>query len=572
MTIEKSVGNIGQLDKTKNRLHLLSLFSKNDFSTPADILKRSDELVELFRENVWKRRGFANNVFADYVKSKDPEKIKYSDLLSSIFSFYRYDDTKVGKRDTTKVNAWIRQSEINDVIESLNGNNLDYIENKKNFLLTRNILPAYFVVRSFKEKDSKWLHEILARFDKQEQQELVDRIINLKNNLLIGVDSPEAKTVILNQFNRSLGILNRSETPFIKREPVVIKTKGELKLTVPNRTIMKAKNDPFKDENLREKIETKTTQFIEFLLTHNYIYINWKGKLRVDNARFKKFGKEVHNKTEKDKRDIFHNLAKIFGENNAQDIGAFSTLISLSPRSSIPWNLNEISQDQIGNIHNLTRSFQKSIETVWTVKESREKLAELLSKKCFSLNSDFSDFNRQLTVILYQHYYQQENKPTLKQIEEFGLLPGVYHAFSSLRKLFLANLIQTEYKGINILTPSENVWPSVKKPEKLAQEILNPAELLEWEDQELINALAFLVVENFTQSNVKYFSNGSLKKTIMKNDIVIAHPDKFEPGKTIGINSNKTKNLKIPINTTYSDDEFILKFKNDILAQITILS
>ncbi len=234
MSGERENSYLYQLNQTKDRLHSLSLFSKNDFSNPVDILKRSNDLVKNIRKTLRGHQGFANNIFVDYTATNDPEKINYSDLLSTIFAINKNAEyNQHYQKGVTLIHDWINQEEINDVIESLIGNSTDYVLNKKNFLLTKKVLPAYLICRSFKETDNNWFEEILSRFNNKERQELKDKIANLKNNLLVGVDSPEAKLMISSQFNESLHTykikkIDKPKVKILSKKVIEAKEKEEL--------------------------------------------------------------------------------------------------------------------------------------------------------------------------------------------------------------------------------------------------------------------------------------------------------------------------------------------------------
>ena len=465
MSGERKNGYSGQLEKTKDKLRRYSLFSKNDFSSPVDILKRSDELVELFRENVWKRRGFANNVFVDYVKSKDPAKIKYSDLLSSIFSLYKHDDVLQKLHGNISVIRDWSQIEINDVIESLIGNKTDYVENKKDFLLTKKVLPAYLVVRSFKEIDDRWFKDIMTKFDSQQRQELLDRVINLKNNLLIGVDSSEAKLIISNQFKKSLKTLqikkaDKQKIEILSKKVIEAKEKEELKkrtdsviygmIEVKKEDIenlmplistyferMRAitliskgdKIKALKDSNLTEE-PPKSESFIpENILNKVEIDLN-KGGLIIKIINLSRISKDVTAGQDEDFRKIINTL-------DPPEMAAFLTIVNLSSDKKY----NHFVQPTNADLPIIT-SFSKVFKEISQNKVLFSQLYKIYRKEIYDESQEKREFyhlNKEIAGLLYKSV---KNGPyTGSRLDTFLKTPYCKKAILALKKLFVLKLL-----------------------------------------------------------------------------------------------------------------------------------
>lgn len=419
MAIESNIGKPSGLEKTINKLHTLSLFSKNDFSQPSEILKQSDYVVKLkLNNNISRYKTFVNDIFFEYTKTKDPEKIKYNDLLSVIFSY--------GKKSGSE-SDW-RQSEISDVIESLNGNNLDYVENKKNFLRTKEVLPAYLLVRSLKEENSKWLGEILAKFSKQDKEGIVNEVINLKKSLLESVHDPDAFVLLSSQLEKSLEVervTNRSRITMTSKERDIGATEYKVKF-IRN----------FCDSRLKEEL---VRQDNDIFIPSNFFEIDLEsGTFIISDSNMEKINNETP--------DI-----KIFPEMlpNREDLGAFFALPILS--TDIEYNYFVVPPTK--NDLPVIGAFTKVFKDMSTNKEVFNRLSKIY-KTSIGDNTDGANVNQEFAIMLFKSV-NGDTPYTIRQVINFLETPYCKKAVLSLKKLLALELVERDLNKRVLLEQTE---------------------------------------------------------------------------------------------------------------------
>lgn len=447
MSGERNIGNTGQIDKIKDRLHSFSLFSKSDFTSPADILYKSNILVKNMSKTLRGSGGFANDIFSDYASTNDPKKIKYNDLISAIFAIYKDENINHHyQKGSYIVGDLVTQTEIEDVVDTLNGSNTDFISGKKNFLITKKVLPAYLIIRSFKEIDNKWFYNILSGFSGEQKQELKDIIIDLKKNLLHGIDSPEAKLVIATQFEQSLKTFQvrkaeKTKITILAKKIVKYELKqkaNKVKYFLPEIILQNAESQP----QMPETTENSTLNFDDSLLYEGQVnspYFVPKNIFKIDlkKGTFDLSYKTVGSMLELAKDEGFKKILKTFPE--SEDLAGFFALHSLSTNKDYAHFALPTEKDLP-----VIKAFTKVFYEMTNNRGVSYNLYKLFTKSIkVDDNGSFNmvSLNRELTALLYKSAI---GPYTASGLVDFLETSYAKKAVLSLKKLFFTQLANSE--------------------------------------------------------------------------------------------------------------------------------
>lgn len=584
----------------------------NIYSLSQDkIIKRSDYLSKLRYSTPDEFTKQTTLLFTSLVRPKNLSNptvnIDLGEVISTSFALSNPLDQS-GKSPLNKT-----KKDVNNLIQSFMG-------------FAPILDPTYFISKSLKEKDSSWLEEDFSKLYLNKQH-MIEKIEELKEELLKSINLPDVRNSLATQFGNSLNLkLIQVKTGL---ENYLDQSYSYLKMTAGGRNRKEQKGFPRKVLSLVEpkeaelyvgKVDRFADQYMlgqEEARKHETkgpyqsilgILLNSKTvdeetlssmksrKWQKPNVALDDMGNIIINEPvfvshdrglRKDDPDIvegYLRLTSIFGKGDYQDLAATALISHLSSdtsryRNIIPnvnW-LNFEGKNYYKNTRNVVKSFRESLVDIFTNKLISQEIAKNLSKVISRRDFNFSSLNQRLADILFSHYSSFAKEGTnIKTLSEFLKISGVRPAILALRKIFLIKSLKTQMEDLHvggkkgfILNPHPDV--SVEPQNKFGKTI-EPSKFLDISQTKILEQQAFFAVEKYLRENRSFLKSGQLIAKKKDGRYSIELPDNLNSNK---INSISVQGIDFPINTRVEKNIggnlfFNINFHDTTLGQIPI--
>lgn len=540
------------------RLRRRTIYSEKDFQSPLQILQRSNLLTRYRDDDPDAFIRETTTLFSNFSRTGDASDINASDLIATLFALrdnpdkikYRFSDT-------------LKLIEIEALIDSLLGKNLDFVSGKKESSI---ILPSYLILRSLKENNSLWTWSFMSHRNIHQQT------IELRNALLESIHTKKTRAALEKKFQRGLGIDKKKE------EPHLVEAKSKRRLLVMPRgfkplSLEALYNFPFPDffsdsslnklrSNVKDNEELSNQRiFINLVLDHGAISIDENGQMIFHLKPLRTILEGIKN--DEDLGKLYVDLQSTIGLKKMPSFISSASVISMFSDDQRPDTGSWIFKKNKDPNHplKLTQSFDQTLLGLFKRIKSNEDIG--LSTVIESSGEfNFSQFNRQLTLELYRNYSSKPD-PTEEELRNFARLPGIDLAIKSLRKLTLMRIMQktikkTGYHTESIFIPGD-IDLDQQKLMDLTEGKINIIDFREVTQLEIIKGLAYYSVEKYLEDNKKDLNKrkhlrAQVNETQNKGKLLL--PDDLDTEK---INIFNSTEIPFPIITTFNIDNSILE-------------
>lgn len=251
------------------------------------------------------------------------------------------------------------------------------------------------------------------------------------------------------------------------------------------------------------------------------------------------------------------NFISVFGQKNYQDIETTAILGSITKDQvvDLSWLFDCKEPNEVKHAGKMVNAFSQIVKNII---RNKNHLVKTLNQSTDSGELNLSLLNKELTRMIFQEYYPEENSTDDNKLMKFLSLPGAPGIIFALRKIFFIDLIKKTVNQDKKLLITENRYLQPKNQTNihdqdalkgLVKDDIQITQFIGIPEKDLINHLTYLTVEQYLRlpSNRQYFHNHHL--TLRKDEEgydVLPMPAKSIDGKS---------GIRIPINSVFNQGQ-----------------
>lgn len=334
----------------------------------------------------------------------------------------------------------------------------------------------------------------------------------------------------------------------------------------------------FSDESLKKdtddlKIKDRLS-FFEHLLQDNNTTIDDRGRF---NVMPKKIGViQDPSRHPDDYQANEANFISVFGQKDYKNIetAAILGLMSKDQAVDLSWLFDCKEPNEVKHAGKMVEAFSQVLKNII---RNKSHLVRTFNQSTDSGELNLSLLNKELTRMIFQEYYPEENSADDNNLMKFLNLPGAPSIIFALRKISFINLIKKTVSQDKKLLTAENRYLQPKSQTDirdqnalrgLVKDDIQITQFIGIPEKDLISHLAYLTVEQYLRlpDNRRYFHNDHL--TFGKDEEgydVLPMPAKFIDGKS---------GIRIPINSVFNQGKnrsnVDVYYLEDMIGQILV--